>query len=149
MDQFIKALPVIMRDAGDSGEVAEAACFAAWNHAVGEGLRNNVMPMRLEERKLVVAVHDAIWQRQLKSMIGQLVSRVNNVLGQPFLKSVELQIRPELIRKSDAERKPVHNMHDIPQELLFAARKITDPELRRALLGAAASCLSRVEKKQI
>ncbi len=134
-----------MRAAGDSDEVAQAACFAAWNHAVGEGLRNNVVPMRLAERKLIVAVRDAIWQRQLKSMIGQLISRVNHVLGQPLLSSIELTIQPELIRSADAERKPSREMHEAPTELLFAARKITDPDLRRAFLGAAGSCLARLD----
>lgn len=145
MEQLIKTLPLIMRAAGDSAEVAQAACFAAWNHTVGEGLRNNVVPMRLDERKLFVAVRDAIWQRQLKSMIGQLISRINHVLGQPLVSSIELLIQPELIRSTD-EQKPARDMPEIPQELVFAAGKITDPELRRAFLGAAGSCLARVEK---
>ncbi len=145
MDQLIKTLPIIMRAAGDSDEVAQAACFAAWNHAVGEGLRNNVVPMRLDERKLVVAVRDAIWQRQLKSMIGQLISRINHVLGQPLVSSIELLIRPELIL-SAAPVKQVRDMDDVPEELLFAAGKINDPDLRRAFLGAAGSCLARTEE---
>ena len=138
MDSLIKTLPAVLRAAGDSELVAEAACFAAWNHTVGEGLRNNVVPLAFEQRTLVVAVRDSIWQRQLKSMVGQLISRVNAVLGQQLVKTIEFRIQPESIAKAELE-KPDSNktMPAVPEELLFAAGRISDPKLRRAFLGAA------------
>ncbi|MGH9883425.1 MAG: DciA family protein, partial [Pyrinomonadaceae bacterium] len=81
MEHLIKSLPAIMRAAANSGEVTEAACIAAWNHAVGEGLRNNAIPIEFRDRRLIVAVADRIWQRQLQTMLGQLLYRLNAVLG--------------------------------------------------------------------
>jgi predicted nucleic acid-binding Zn ribbon protein len=64
---------------GRSNEVAEAAAIAAWKHAAGDGLKDHAVPVKLQERTLTVAVADAIWQKQLHSMRGQLLFRVNSI----------------------------------------------------------------------
>jgi hypothetical protein len=138
MDSLIKTLPAVLRAAGDSELVAEAACFAAWNHTIGEGLRNNVAPIAFEQRTLVVAVRDSIWQRQLATMLGQLIARVNFVLGQQLVKTIELRIQPESIKAAERHHPAMNETRVVPEELLFAANRISDPNLRRAFLGAAA-----------
>jgi len=42
------------------------------------------------------AVPDAIWQRQLHSMRGQMLFRVNSLLGQPLVGSIEFVIDSQL-----------------------------------------------------
>ena len=95
MNQLIKSLPTILRAAGDSAEVAEAAAIAAWKHAAGDGLKDHAVPVKLENRTLTVAVADAIWQKQLNSMRGQLLFRVNTILGQPLVGAIEFVIDPK------------------------------------------------------
>src|SRR5919112_5461576 len=98
MNQLIKSLPPVLRATGDSAEVAEAAAIAAWKHAAGEGLKQHAVPLKLENRMLTIAVADHIWQKQLTSMRGQLLFRVNSILGQPLVSAFNFVIDPERAR---------------------------------------------------
>jgi predicted nucleic acid-binding Zn ribbon protein len=149
MDKLIKTLPAILQASGASQEIAEAASIAAWKHAVGEGLSIHAVPVQLQNATLVVAVEDAIWKRQLEQMRGQLLFRLNSVLGQALVKSIELRIDPGTLLKSRAKEES-HSQrayldHEVPAEILSAAADIEDVDLRRAFLGAATSCIRRLE----
>jgi len=149
MDNLIKTLPAILAAAGGSVEVAEAACIAAWKHVAGEGLSNHAVPVQLQNQKLVVVVEDNIWQRQLDQMRGQLLFRLNSLLGKALVGSIELRIDPNTLAQVRATRegpKKERPDYKIPAELLSAAAGIADAELRRAFLGAATSCVRRIEK---
>src|SRR3569832_280351 len=84
MNQLIKSLPQVLRASGNAAEVAEAAAIAAWKHAAGDGLKEHAVPLRLKNHMLIVAVADRIWQKQLTSMRGQMLFRINSILGQPL-----------------------------------------------------------------
>jgi hypothetical protein len=148
MDRLIKTLPAILRAAGDSAEVNQAACVAAWKHAVGETLSGHAIPIEFSGQTLAVAVMDGIWKAQLEQMRGQLLFRLNSLLGQPLVKSIELRIDPGTVGKARAAlaRTNAPKTYDVPAELLNAAAEIDDADLRRAFLGAASSCVHRVEK---
>lgn len=156
MDKLIQTLPAILKAAGASPEVAEAACIAAWKHAVGEGLGSHAVPVQLQNQTLVVVVADEIWKRQLEPMRGQLLFRLNSVLGQALVKSIELRVDPKtLARVSDRETNESKGKdhrsardYQVPFELLSAAAAIEDVELRRAFLGAATSCVRRLEDSE-
>ena len=139
MNQLIKSLPGVLRAAGDSAEVAEAAAIAAWKHAAGDGLKEHAVPLSLEHRTLRVAVVDAIWQKQLHSMRGQLIFRVNSILGQPVVSAIEFEIDPNLFkaRKEQPQqlKEPLDN--EVPLELWSAANAIQDKDLRRKFLKTA------------
>ena len=150
MYKLIKSLPAILKASGASEEVVEAACLAAWKHAVGEGLSSHAVPVQLQSNTLVVVVADAIWKKQLEHMRGQLLFRLNSVLGQPLVKLIELRIDPkrvELARTTHAStREGLGADYKVPAELLTAAAGIEDVDLRRAFLGAATSCVKRLEE---
>lgn len=96
MEGLIKTLPAVLRASGNAPEVAEAAAIAAWKHAAGEQLKDHALPLSLQDRTLKVAVRDAIWQKQLHSMRGQMLYRVNSLLGQPIVGTIEFIIDPNL-----------------------------------------------------
>lgn len=96
MEALIKALPAVLRASGNAPEVAEAAALAAWKHAAGDQLKDHALPLSLQDRILKVAVRDAIWQKQLHSMRGQMLFRVNSLLGQPIVGAIEFIIDPNL-----------------------------------------------------
>jgi len=153
MDKLIKTLPAILQASGASEEVAEAACIAAWRHAVGERLSSHAVPVQLQNQTLVVVVEDDIWKRQLEQMRGQLLFRLNSVLGQALVKSIELRIDPKtlakLCRPAEAtDRRREYPKEEVPAEILVAAGGIADVELRRAFLGAATSCINRLERSE-
>jgi hypothetical protein len=145
MNQLIKSLPTILRAAGDSEEVAEAAAIAAWKHAAGDGLKGHAVPVKLENRTLTVSVADAIWQKQLNSMRGQLLFRVNTLLGQPIVGAIEFLIDPKLAKAQAEQEKPGYEQLDneVPLELWSAANAIHDKELRKSFLKTASLSLKR------
>lgn len=154
MDQLIKTLPAILKASGASEEVAEAACLGAWKHAVGEGLSSHAVPQQLQSATLVVVVEDAMWKKQLEQMRSQLLFRLNSVLGQALVKSIEFRIDPKWLaqvrgHEDGTSKKKEQPDYKVPFELLSAAAAIEDVELRRAFLGAATSCVRRLEEPEI
>lgn len=167
MDSLIRSLPTILRAAGDSAEVAEAAGMVAWKHAAGDGLRDHAVPLRLFEKTLVVAVADATWQRQLQSLSGQLLSQLNSLLGRQLVTFLEFRVDPSALERSRASRdapgraragsgaagssapgSSAARSGAVPLDLAAAAAEIPDKDLRRAFLGAAVSCLNRLENQE-
>ena len=145
MNQLIKSLPTILRAAGDSEEVAEAAAIAAWKHAAGDGLKGHAVPVKLENRTLTVAVADTIWKKQLHLMRGQLLFRVNTILGQPLVSAIDFVIDPKLAtahaEQETSKEEPLDN--EVPLELWSAANAIHDKELRKSFLKTATLSLKR------
>jgi hypothetical protein len=150
MEAFIKALPAVIAAAGGPEEVIEAACLGAWKHAVGEALGDRAIAERFNGSKLVVVVEDKIWQRQLEQMRDQFLFRLNNVLGTPLVKVLEFRIAPEKFAgKPSLADESTRSPRPIPIELVSAAANIDDAGLRRAFLGAAVSCVNRLEKSEV
>lgn len=98
MEGLIKSLPAVLRASNNAPEVIEAAAIAAWKHTAGDGLKEHAVPLGLENRTLKIAVADAIWQKQLHLMRGAMLFRVNSLLGQPLVGSIEFIIDSELCR---------------------------------------------------
>lgn len=145
MNQLIKSLPLVLKAAGTSAEVAEAAAIAAWKHAAGDGLKEHAVALKLENRVLTIAVADRIWQKQLNSMRGQLLFRVNSILGQPVVGTFNFVINPERakprVEQAQEIEEPLDN--EVPLELWSAANTIHDKELRKNFLKTALLSLKR------
>jgi predicted nucleic acid-binding Zn ribbon protein len=153
MEKLIKTLPAILQAAGDSAEVAEAACMAAWKHAAGDGLRDHAVPLRLNEKTLVVGVADSTWRQQMQSLSRQLLFRLNDILGHSLVTALEFRVEPERLaslrgRQDARSGREQVSFDAVPFELVTAAARIQDKDLRRVFLGAAMSCLKRVEERQ-
>lgn len=145
MNQLIKSLPQVLRAAGNSAEVAEAAAIAAWKHACGDGLKEHAVALKLEDRTLTVAVADPIWQKQLTAMRGQLLYRVNTILGQPLVSAFNFVIDRERVklRVEHAAHEVELLDNEVPLELWSAANTIHDKELRKNFLKTALLSLKR------
>lgn len=145
MNQLIKSLPTVLRASGNAAEVAEAAAIAAWKHAAGDGLKEHAVPLRLENRTLTVAVADRIWQRQLNSMRGQMLFRINSILGQPLVSALDFVIDPKLVKPRVEQTEDQDELLDneVPLELWSAASAIHDKELRKSFLKTALLALKR------
>ena len=149
MDKLIKTLPAILKASGASEEVAEAACIAAWKYAVGETLNRNALPLKLQNQTLLIIVADNIWKKQLEQMRASLLFQLNSVLGQRLVRSLEFRIDPKPLAPTP-EKDSTRNKYtdeQVPLELLSAAVAIEDADLRRAFLGAATSCVRRLEQE--
>jgi hypothetical protein len=156
MDDLIQSLPKLLRAAGESEEVLEAASFAAWRRVAGEALRGCAVPFRLFNKRLIVSVPDTTWRKQLEKVSPQLVFRLNSLLGQAVVTYVEFRVDPQTVRAERArlgrtqyERLTQEEAAlERAAELDDAAHAIHDDELRRRFLLAAGSCMNRVSSKQ-
>ena len=147
MQKLVNSLPAILAAAGDSAEVREAACLSAWKVVTGHTLSQHALARELKAETLVVLVEDAVWKKQLEQMSAQIRWRVNAMLGHEMVKTIEFGVDAALFAERRQQTEPAVGSPPIPVELLSAAAQIDDVELRRAFLGAASSCLQRIEKQ--
>ena len=145
LNQLIKSLPAVLRAAGDAEEVAEAAAIAAWKHAAGDGLKDHAVPVKLENRTLTVAVADVIWQKQLHAMRGQMLFRINTIMGQPIVSTIDFVVDPKVAKpRVEAPKSQEESLdNEVPLELWSAANAIHDKELRKSFLKTAMTALKR------
>src|SRR5829696_9344846 len=151
MEDLFQTLPKLLRAAGESEEILEAASFAAWRRVAGEALRGCAVPFRLYNRRLIVSVPDTTWRKQLEQVSPQLVFRLNSLLGQAVVTYVEFRVDPQAVRAERArlgrtqfERLTQEEAAlDRAAELDEAAHAIHDETLRRRFLLAAGSCMNR------
>ena len=157
MDDLIRALPKLLRASGDTEEIAEAAAMVAWRRVAGEGLRGQAVPFRLYRKTLIVAVADAMWQKQLEAVSGQLLFRLNSLLGQAVITYIEFRIDPQTVRaeratlllqETNREEQERRALQSASGELQRAADAIHDEALRRRFLIAAGSCIDRRENEK-
>ncbi len=154
MEDLFQSLPKLLRAAGESEEVLEAASFAAWRRVAGEALRGCAVPFRLYNRRLIVSVPDTTWRRQLEQVSPQLVFRLNSLLGQALVTYVEFRIDPKTVALERARRRRTQYDRLVEEEnamrrageLDDAASAIHDDALRRRFLIAAGSCMNRTKQ---
>jgi len=156
MDDLIRTLPKLLRAAGETEEVLEAAALVAWRRVAGEGLRVQAVPFRLYRKTLIVAVLDATWQKQLEAMSGQLLFGLNSLLGQAVVTYIEFRIDPKTVRAArEAVQAEATNrveqerraLKSVTGDVAVAADAIHDEDLRRRFLLAAGSCIDRRERE--
>ena len=155
MDDLIRALPKLLRAAGEAEEVVEAAAMVAWRRVAGEALRGCAVPFRLYNKRLTVAVPDATWQKQLEAVSGQLLFRLNSMLGQALVTFIEFRVDPQTVREERARLQPAEVDRETAERralaraasLAAAAESIRDEDLRRRFLLAAGSYMGAQEKK--
>ncbi len=157
MEDLIRALPKLLRAAGEAEEVLEAAALVAWRRVMGEEMRRQAVPFRLYRKTLIVAVADSTWQKQLEAMSGQLLFRLNSLLGQAVITYIEFRIDPKTVaavRASLREKQQAREEQErrareqVRGDLTDAARAIQDEELRQRFLLAAGSCIERREREK-
>jgi hypothetical protein len=156
MEELFRALPKLLRAAGETEEVLEAAAIVAWRRVAGTSLRGHAVPFRLYRKTLIVAVADTTWQKQLEAMSGQLLFRLNSLLGQAVVTYIEFRVDPRTVSAERAliqtevadireqEQRALRSTHG---EVAAAADAIQDEQLRRRFLLAAGSCISRRESE--
>ena len=148
MDAFFRALPGVFEAIDASDEVRRAFVFAAWRRVAGAQLTERTVPLGLEEKRLIVAVADRTWQANLESLAGQLVFRLNASLGRPLVDFIEFRIDETAVdaaRGAEAAKTEDADSAELPSEIFDSAAAIQDEQLRKAVLKAAANCLSRTK----
>ncbi|MCY7345005.1 MAG: DUF721 domain-containing protein [Pyrinomonadaceae bacterium] len=155
MQELFRALPKLLKEFEDTEEVREAVVFAAWRKIAGESLSEHTVPFRLMKKHLIVAVADKMWKRHLESLSGQMIFKLNSVLGQAIVTFIEFRIEAATLaaeraahRKNqltDEQRREIA-LDEITPKLRRSADAIKDDNLRYQFLLAAGSCLARKKR---
>jgi len=98
---------------------------AAWSAVIGKRLAGRTKVVELRDNRLVVEVEDALWQRNLNGLRGQILTNFQKALGAAAPGEIEFRIGPP--------RRP-------PQRTTLFSRdeadRIADPVLRRIYLSS-------------
>jgi proline dehydrogenase len=155
VESIFAAFPRILDQFETNSDAREAFVFAAWPRAVGEGLSEHTMPVKLIGTRLRVGVANLMWQRHLETMAGEVLAKLNAVIGRPTVDFIEFCIDEEAVNANrtvqkqtveDGSRHQVATLEQIDPELRSSASAISDSELRRTFLLAAGSCLERKDR---
>jgi len=149
MQDILKLLPNLLRLAQNNDDVCEGASFVAWRVTVGEAISRISLPCRLSRKTLTVAVMDETWRKQLEQMSGQILFKLNGLLGAVMVTGLEFHIDPEAVIASQpvSMQKHFENSTTDP-ELIASAEKIKDLELRAHFLKTATKYLHAQQQKQ-
>ncbi|MEP6924767.1 MAG: DUF721 domain-containing protein [Pyrinomonadaceae bacterium] len=152
MQEVFKLLPQMLRQEGKEDELTEAVVFAAWRRVAGDGLREHAIPFRVYRQTIIVAVMDDNWKKHLETLSGQLLFKLNAALGKSTVTFIEFRVDEKTVA---AERERLYHenisqferdrvaMKNVPENVLKAAEKIEDENLRKSFLLAAGSALAR------
>lgn len=157
MEDLFRALPKLLKEFENTEEVREAVVFAAWRRIAGESLSGHTIPFRLFKKHLIVAVADKTWKRHLETLSGQMIFKLNSVLGQAIVTFIEFRVEEAMLEAERAKhRKNLLTdeqlreiaLNEVTPKLRHSADAITDDNLRYQFLLAAGSCLARKKNLQ-
>jgi hypothetical protein len=155
MEDLFRALPKLLREFEDTQEIREAVALAAWRRVAGASLCEHAVPFRLYNKHLIVAVANNTWKRHLEHLSGQMIFKLNSMLGQAVVTFIEFRVDEETVLEERAKNKistvSAEELEEIALEevtpnLRGAADAIKDDNLRYQFLLAAGSCLARKKK---
>ena len=86
-----------LRLPGDTLNLEELAC-AAWPAAVGRRIAVHARAVRMVRTRLIVEVEDAIWQRQLFALSGQILRNIEKSIGPGAVEDLEFRVAPAQTR---------------------------------------------------
>ena len=150
MEDLFGMLPGLLDRFDEPGEVRSAVVFAAWRRVAGESLRNHTIPVELSDKRLTIYVRDETWKKHLEELAGQMIFKLNSVLGKAMVTFIEFEVNEnEFSSFGDSgisktmEDTENRSGKEISPELRDAATAIEDEVLRERFLLAAKNCLAR------
>lgn len=155
MQDLFRSLPKLLKEFEDTPEVREAVVLAAWRNIAGASLSGHTVPFRLFNKHLIVHVADNTWKRHLETLSGQMIFKLNSVLGQAIVTFIEFRIDAEALAAERAkhQKSPLTDrqleeiaLDEVTPKLRHSADAIKDDNLRYQFLLAAGSCLARKKR---
>jgi hypothetical protein len=125
-----------------SEELTGKLVIALWKNVVGETLAQNARPLRMRESTLVLTVSSEAWKKELFSLRFEILKRLERLLGNSKVSSLELRVDPWMTAAYTPVAEPPPSQPSMEPTGL-ALDSISDPELRRRLAAAAASYFGR------
>ena len=102
----------------------EELAKAIWPAAVGRVIASHTSRLRMVRQTLVVEVADAIWQKQLFGLRGQILNRVQKATGTSAITEIEFRVG---IPRREPQRAEVSRASSSTDE----SDQILDPVLKK------------------
>jgi predicted nucleic acid-binding Zn ribbon protein len=131
-------------------ELCQYALWTKWDEIAGERLAARTRPTSLRDGQLTLVVASSAWLNELSFLRGELVRRINEVLGREEVKTIRFLAgivpppKPRFTREPAARPDP--RREPSPEEASEAARSVEavpDRELAGAILRARLAWLRR------
>lgn len=150
MQEIAKIIPQLLRMAQHSEEFAESACAFAWRASVGGAISRVSLPGKLHRKTLKVTVIDETWKRQLQRMSGQILFKMNGLLGTAIVTSLEFEVDTEVIRQAHRPLtfRLTNTVLTDPQ-LLEASQRIRNDRLREQFVRTASKYLQSQHERRL
>lgn len=153
MQDILGSLPAVLRELDPVGTAVEPVVFAAWKRCVDGALAENVVPLRMESSRLIAAVPNEIWRRNVADLGPAIAAKLNSALGSRVVSYIDFRVDEKAVRdnRKPDERDEVigpdaGTAASIKESLGAAADSIADDDLREQFLSAAAGSLARSMK---
>ena len=144
MNELSSLLPGFLRQLHFSEELTGELVMALWKGVVGETLAQNARPLRMRESTLVLTVSSEAWKKELLSLRFEILKRLERLLGNSKVSSLELRVDPWMTAVTAPVAEPPSQPAEEPTGLELDS--ISDPELSRSLATTAASYFGRKTK---
>lgn len=92
MEQLFATIPSIVRGLEPNKDVTTAMVFAAWHQVAGEQIRSHTTPLKVDNKRLVVAVVDETWRRNLEALSAQMLAKLNASLDDGTITFIEFRV---------------------------------------------------------
>ncbi len=73
---------------------SDQVAVAAWSVAAGKKIAAHSRAVNIVRGRLVVEVTDEIWQRQLRTVRGFILNKIEKDLGAPIVTDIEFRVVP-------------------------------------------------------
>ncbi|MGE3468001.1 MAG: DciA family protein [Pyrinomonadaceae bacterium] len=151
MERIFGTIPAVVRALDMNEAAAEALALSAWRRSAGEALNKHTAAVEYSNKRLIIAVDDKTWQRNLEELAPQMLFKLNQALGTGTVEFIEFRIDPAalaLARPDSTEcRVAITDLDQISPKLIEAANRIKNETLRETFLAAAASVERRYSKE--
>ncbi|MCS6884679.1 MAG: DUF721 domain-containing protein [Blastocatellia bacterium] len=141
MQDLTKILPQLLKTANCSDDFVESACIFAWKMSAGEAVCHATLPFKLVKRTFLVKVSDETWKKQLQLISGQLLFKINALLGTPLITHIEFLVDAEAVKRARKAKSFSPTEAYLDPELVKFSSVIHDESLREQFLKAASKYL--------
>ena len=127
-------------------DIREEQLFAEWSSFVGDKVGARTRPETIVDRTLIVEVASSAWLHELRLLRPKIVSDLLDKLGMPrFFDDIRFVLAGERTRRTRTVKPPPRRTPPAPRgpfppatgaalrEILDAAAKVEDPELRELI----------------
>ncbi|RMF25451.1 MAG: DUF721 domain-containing protein [Deltaproteobacteria bacterium] len=87
-----RVLESVVARLGLDRDLDDYRLWQAWDEVVGPAVARNAQPVRLDARRLVVAVRNNVWMQELSLLREQLCARLNEWMGRDVVGEIFLVV---------------------------------------------------------